>query len=151
MRNPFGTLNRSNREWGSHARKDEDHARGFRRRGRVESIADSLDSDEPVDDGVWYAHEPQPERDWEADFVRRLEVWEINIRNGKSYRNAHKRWMIADDERLAWANNQGWVSFFDADLFSLTETLSLNLPLGGHWVELDVDQLDAWLTKHYGV
>lgn len=46
MRNPNATLHRSNCEWGRKARKEEDKLRGFRHRGRVEAIADQLDSND---------------------------------------------------------------------------------------------------------
>lgn len=42
MRNPFGTLKRVNLEWGRTARKQEDHERGFRRRGRDEAIEEQV-------------------------------------------------------------------------------------------------------------
>lgn len=39
-KNPNGVLSKSNMEWGSKTRKEEDRLRGFRRRGRVEAIKD---------------------------------------------------------------------------------------------------------------
>lgn len=54
MKNPNGLVTISNKEWGSKARKDEDHYRGFRHRGRTESIMDQLDGLSDED----YAHVP---------------------------------------------------------------------------------------------
>lgn len=39
-RNPHGALHRTSQEWGSKARKEEDRARGMRRRAREDAIAD---------------------------------------------------------------------------------------------------------------
>lgn len=40
-----------------------------------------------------------------------------------------------DDEGISlfWNNEFGWVSKFDADIFSSEEMLELNLPMGGIW------------------
>lgn len=41
-KNPNGSITRSNMEWGSKARKEEDRLRGTRRRGRVENINEQV-------------------------------------------------------------------------------------------------------------
>lgn len=43
MKNGHGALTRTNHEWGSKARKEDDAARGMRRRGRVDAINEALD------------------------------------------------------------------------------------------------------------
>lgn len=43
MKNGHGALTRTNHEWGSKARKEDDGARGMRRRGRVDAINEALD------------------------------------------------------------------------------------------------------------
>jgi hypothetical protein len=37
---------------------------------------------------------------------------------------------------LFWSNEDGWVPYFLADVFGPEEYLSLDLPLGGSWVEV---------------
>jgi hypothetical protein len=38
---------------------------------------------------------------------------------------------------LFWSNEDGWVPFFGADVFSKDEYFSFNLPDGGVWVEVN--------------
>lgn len=42
-KNPFGVIRRGPQEWGRQARQDEDRARGMRRRGREQSIAEQIE------------------------------------------------------------------------------------------------------------
>lgn len=43
---------------------------------------------------------------------------------------------VEDGETMYWSNQQGWVTIHDADVFSVEEQRVLNLPLEGHWSEL---------------
>jgi hypothetical protein len=36
----------------------------------------------------------------------------------------------------AWSNEYGWVDLVDADVFTEREYWTLNLPIGGVWVQL---------------
>lgn len=40
---------------------------------------------------------------------------------------------------LFWSNIYGWADLDDADLFTYEERMSLNLPIGGAWVCLDME------------
>lgn len=48
-----------------------------------------------------------------------------------------------DDNELMWSNLNGWVSHPGFDLFNESEKASLNLPMGGQWVYMCGDDIDA--------
>ena len=45
-------------------------------------------------------------------------------------------WIIEDDDGLAWSNVEGFTGGDDYETFSENERETLNLPFGGHWVEV---------------
>lgn len=57
-------------------------------------------------------------------------------------------WIISneDDEDLFWSNEQGWVPLEIATHFTHTETKTLNLPLGGRWMPVEMDPDDVSLA-----
>lgn len=41
-----------------------------------------------------------------------------------------------NDTELLWSNTDGWTDSDNFDVFSADETLVLNLPIEGRWIEL---------------
>ena len=45
-------------------------------------------------------------------------------------------YIIISASGLFWSNNDGWVDFESATVFSLNDRYVLNLPIGGDWIKL---------------